>query len=55
MTWRFHPEARTEFVAAIEWYEAQQPNLGKQFAEEDFAAIDRIIAFPESGNRLSPK
>ncbi|HEC13399.1 MAG TPA: type II toxin-antitoxin system RelE/ParE family toxin [Acidiferrobacteraceae bacterium] len=54
MTWRFHPEARTEFLAAIEWYEEQQPNLGKQFAEEVFAAIDRIIAFPKSGSRLSP-
>lgn len=29
MTWRLHPEARTEFIAAVEWYEAQQPKLGK--------------------------
>ena len=53
MNYRFHPEARAELNAAVYWYEEQQPGLGSELAEEVFAAIDRIRAFPGSGVPLS--
>ncbi len=40
-------KARTEFDAAIDWYEQQQSGLGTQFAERVQAVFDRISATPE--------
>ncbi len=46
MNFRFHPEAEVEFNDAIDYYEESQEHLGLQFAQEVYAAIQRIIDFP---------
>jgi toxin ParE1/3/4 len=42
----FHPDAQAELNHAIDYYEANQPSLGYQFAIEVFAAVERIKAYP---------
>ena len=46
MKFLFHPEAETEFLAAIDWYEERTTGLGADFAAELHAAIQRAIAMP---------
>jgi plasmid stabilization system protein ParE len=53
MTFRFHPEAAAEFDEATGYYESQQTGLGLEFAEEVYAAIFRVLRFPDAGNPLS--
>ncbi len=47
MTFSFHPEAETEFLEAIEYYEERERGLGYDFSIEVFAAIQNIIAYPK--------
>lgn len=42
----FHPDAESEFVDAIAYYERCEDYLGKNFAREVFRAIDLIVEFP---------
>ena len=44
MSFSFHPEAATEFEAAVEWYEERSNGLGLDFA----AAIREAILLAES-------
>ncbi len=53
MNFLFHPEAQAEFAQAAEYYESCQPGLGLDFLEEVYAAIQRILAFPEAWTKLS--
>jgi plasmid stabilization system protein ParE len=46
MKFLFHPEAETEFLAAIDWYEERTAGLGADFAGEIHAAIQRAAAMP---------
>ncbi len=46
MSFLFHPEAETEFLAAVDWYEERSPGLGADFAAEIHAAILRAVAMP---------
>lgn len=48
-----HPEAELEFEAAADFYNERDEGLGDDFLEEVFAAIDRIIHFPNSWPRSS--
>lgn len=48
MTYRFHPEAEEEFLAAIEYYESRRESLGHEFAVEVYSTILRIQAHPEA-------
>ncbi len=41
------PEARRELEQAVEWYETQLPDLGRQFRGEVYRTFDTIIARPE--------
>ena len=34
MSFSFHPEAEEELFGAIDWYEDQEPGLGRSFALE---------------------
>lgn len=52
MSFRFHPEAETEFVAAIDWYEARSVGLGADFAAEIHAAIRRAVSMPLAWPRV---
>jgi len=53
MNFRFHPEAEVELNYAIDYYEEREKNLGREFAQEVYAAIHRIIDFPEAWQRLT--
>ena len=46
MNFLFHPEAETEFLAAIDWYEERASGLGADFAVEIHAAIQRAVTLP---------
>jgi plasmid stabilization system protein ParE len=48
VTYRFLPDARTEFDNATDWYEAQQPGLGDDFIAEVSATIQSILASPHA-------
>jgi len=48
MTYKFHPEAELELNYAINYYEACQPHLGIEFADEVFQSIHRILDFPKA-------
>lgn len=48
MKYRFHPLAVKEFEEAIDFYEKKNSGLGSEFAEEVYAAIQRIIHFPNA-------
>jgi hypothetical protein len=44
----FHPEAEQEFLAAVEYYETREANLGYDFALEVYATIGRAGALPNA-------
>lgn len=47
MNYSFHPEAEIEFFEAIDCYEDCGEGLGLEFSREIFAAIKRIVNFPQ--------
>lgn len=49
----FYPEAKDELFNAVNYYEECQEGLGQEFAKEVYAAIQRIIQFPEAWSKLS--
>mgnify|MGYP005821140051 FL=1 len=53
MTFSFHPRAEQELDQAVRYYEERSSGLGLEFAEEVYAAIARIIAYPKAWTRLS--
>jgi plasmid stabilization system protein ParE len=53
MTFRFHPRAEDEFDEAVRYYEERQPGLGLEFAEEVYAAIQRVSEYPDAWFALS--
>jgi plasmid stabilization system protein ParE len=52
MKFLFHPEAETEFLAAVDWYEERSAGFGADFAAEIHAAILRAVAMPEAWPRV---
>ena len=46
MTFSFHPEAETEFLEAINYYEDREGGLGYDFSIEVFATIQNIVIYP---------
>jgi plasmid stabilization system protein ParE len=48
MKYAFHPEARAEFLAAIDYYEECAPGLGADFAIEVRSTIRNILSFPNA-------
>ncbi len=46
MTFSFHPEAETEFLEAINYYENREFGLGYDFSIEVFATIQNIVIYP---------
>ncbi len=48
MRFSFHPDAETEFLEAINYYEEKETGLGYEFAAEVYAAIERIMAMPKA-------
>ena len=44
----FHPEAKAEFLAAVDFYNESAQGLGGEFAAEVNAAVELIEAFPKT-------
>jgi plasmid stabilization system protein ParE len=53
MRFYFHPDAETEFDAAVAYYEEQQQGLGLDLAREVYRAIARVMCFPNASPVLS--
>lgn len=53
MRFYFHPDAQVEFDAAVDHYQQFQPGLGLEFAAQVYAAITRIIQYPDAWSALS--
>ena len=49
----FHPAAKEEFLAAIDFYNERVPGLGAEVAAEIEAAGDRVEAFPKMWPEVS--
>jgi toxin ParE1/3/4 len=49
----FHPEARAEFDAALEYYELVRPGLGSAFLAEVKAATEYAQRLPQAGSPVS--
>jgi toxin ParE1/3/4 len=47
MTYWFHPEARTELLESIAYYEFQQKGLGRRFFDGTIEGLSRIRAHPQ--------
>lgn len=48
MIYSFHPEAESEFLKAIEYYESKEKGLGYDFALEIYSTIERILAYSQA-------
>ncbi len=46
----FHPEARRELRAAVEFYRNEAVGLGRDLVQEVRAAVGRLSEWPESGS-----
>lgn len=53
MKFSFHPRAEEEFDEAVQYYENCQKGLGLEFAEEVYATIERVVAYPHAWSELS--
>jgi toxin ParE1/3/4 len=45
MTFDFHPEAETEFLEAIEYYESCSPGPGEDFSLEVNSTVQNILSY----------
>ena len=48
MNYSFHPEAKSEFLHAIEYYEECENGLGYDFAVEVYITVERMLAQPKA-------
>ncbi len=55
MKFYFHPQANIELDEVVRYYENCQIGLGLEFAGEVYAAIQRIIEYPDAWSVLSEK
>ena len=53
MKFFFHPDANKEFAEAVSYYDECQSGLGLEFAEELYATITRVSAYPTAWTPLS--
>ena len=52
---RFHEGARSEFLAAAEWYESERPGLGDEFLHQIDKALETIAAQPRAWPTLATR
>ena len=55
MTIAFLPQARREWLAAIEYYNAQRTNLGYEFAMEVDRALERVRRYPYAWTKVDER
>ena len=48
LAFEFHPEARAEFFAGVDWYDERETGVGAQFGVAVRGAIDAAVDSPES-------
>jgi toxin ParE1/3/4 len=48
MTFAFHPDAKAEFIAAINYYEGVETGLGFDFSVEIFSTLHNIADYPSA-------
>ena len=48
LVFEFHPEARAELFADVDWYDAREPGLGERFELAVRAAVDTAADSPEA-------
>jgi len=53
MRFSFHEDAQAEFNKAVEYYEECRKGLGLDFSQEVYAAIARIVQFPNAWSPMS--
>jgi len=53
MKYRFHPEAESEFNDSLAYYDSIKENLGKEFAEEVYSTIQRILQYPNAWTKIT--
>jgi len=53
MTIQFHPEAESELLEAVDFYETRNTGLGEEFALEVVSTLERIHAHPEMWPQLT--
>ncbi len=53
MIFRFHPDAESEFLDSVAYYDSQEVNLGLEFAEEVYATIQRILQYPNAWTKVT--
>lgn len=53
MKYSFHPEAKEEFLDAVNYFEECRSGLGLEFSKEVFSTIQRIIHFPSAWSKFS--
>jgi toxin ParE1/3/4 len=51
----FHSEASIEFNGAVDYFNQQEPNLGRRFADEVRVAVRRIEDHPEAWALIEEK
>jgi plasmid stabilization system protein ParE len=54
VTLEFHPAARDELLAAVDYYEAALPGLGRRFRDAVEHATAVVLAHVEAGVRRGP-
>jgi len=55
MKYSFHPEAKEDFLEAINYFEECRSGLGLEFSKEVFSTIQRIIHFPSAWSQIFRK
>lgn len=48
MKFDFHPEAETEFLNAISYYEDCEPGLGEDFSLEVYFCVQNVLSYPHA-------
>ncbi len=52
MTYWFHPEARTELLESIVYYDLQKRGLGRRFLDGLIEGLNRIKAHPQMYRKI---
>jgi len=55
MNYYFHPEAKKEFLEAVDYYESCSEGLGLEFSNDIYATIQRIVNYPYAWSEFSER
>ncbi|HMN18048.1 MAG: hypothetical protein HND40_15035 [Ignavibacteriota bacterium] len=53
MKFTFHPDAVSELIHSVEYYQERVENLGIEFLDEVINTIFRILEFPDAFTQFS--